>query len=197
MRVHACSGRGAGHGVRKIAMLLSPMAGLAVALANSDWDHAEALLVDELTGRVVADVRRNYGLRQLPTPNRHVDGSLSLHLALANNADVELVRRILEAFPEAATEKDQNGDLPMHVALRYDAPSEVYRWLLGVHPGAASEKTRNGSLPLHLAVRGNVAPEVFTLLLSHFPTAIGVRTGTHDMPLHLALRYSTPGGGGS
>jgi hypothetical protein len=58
---------------------------------------------------------------------------------------------LLQAYPEAARERDDEGVLPLHLANFTDV--EIISKLLKAYPEAAREKDRRGDLPLHVAVR--------------------------------------------
>ena len=59
-------------------------------------------------------------------------GSLPLHIASRNGCDVEILKLLFEAFPEALEKKNSTGDTPMdsgagHVSIKeltYFAPTK-------------------------------------------------------------------------
>ena len=59
---------------------------------------------------------------------------------------------LLQAFPDAAKEKDKDGNLALHYAVQNKAPLEVVSALLQAFPDAAKEKDKDGKLALHYAV---------------------------------------------
>ena len=91
---------------------------------------------------------------------------LPLHLACqpsSNNFDKETYRQLIEAYPQAAKEKDAKGCLPLHYACKVthytpdnqDFVSEV----LKIYPRAAQILDKQKSLPLHyLSLRKLLLP---------------------------------------
>ena len=66
---------------------------------------------------------------------------------------VEAVREMLEVFPGAAKEADDEGYLPLHLALDCARPDPVIsKLLLDVFPEAAFHKSKDGLLPMHCII---------------------------------------------
>jgi hypothetical protein len=50
------------------------------------------------------------------------DGNYPLHLVVQRRPfhvkDIDVIRELIQAYPEAAGKRNQNGDLPIHIAIR-------------------------------------------------------------------------------
>jgi len=109
---------------------------------------------------------------------------------------VEVVRTLLDAYPEGPTKQDKNGWLPLHTACFHSAPPEVVRALLDAHPeGAREQNCGLGLSPLHLACdpcEDSVHPEVVRALLDVYPKGATKEDRTGWIPLHLACKSRVP-----
>jgi ankyrin repeat protein len=103
--------------------------------------------------------------------------STPLHIACWSNPPLEVVRVLIEAYPQGLKKKDVHGDTPLHIAVSNPATRiELIQMLIGAEPGAASIANREGLMPLHAACRyspSNV--EIISLLLETHPAAAKVR----------------------
>eukprot|EP01043_Picozoa_sp_COSAG02_P085795 COSAG02_NODE_23375_length_720_cov_3.710145_1_plen_100_part_01 len=93
-------------------------------------DYWSTAGVDELHHKIQAEPGWVYE-KYLP------GGHLPLHYAAENQASSEVVAALLEAYPEAAREKDDDGYLPLHYAAQNQASSEMVAALLEDHTSAA------------------------------------------------------------
>lgn len=65
------------------------------------------------------------------------DGTLPLHLLLKNDPPLHVVKKLVEAYPEAVFEYDSEWNyLPLHVACRYGCNTEVIEYLIHQNPDA-------------------------------------------------------------
>lgn len=70
---------------------------------------------------------------------------LPLHFALANEAEGDVVTRLLEAFPEGSKCRDQDGALPLHDASFKGAGVAVVDALIVAYPeGVVQEVCAGG-----------------------------------------------------
>jgi len=79
-------------------------------------------------------------------------GYTVLYDVCEKNPPLEVVRRVLKAFPEAIKIKDLFSRLPLHVACAKGADLEIIRLLVKVFPGGVLHKDHTGRLALHYAV---------------------------------------------
>ena len=133
-------------------------------------------------------------------PNK--DGSLPLHLAVANNhASPEVVQKLLQAYPKGPRTADSVGNLPLHEACAWQAPFDVVLLLIQAFPEAVSRPRQlDQALPLHLAC--TVTPTTFCAdnklcfaviwnLLEQWPDAVMSRNAAGDTPYDI-LRRGAP-----
>lgn len=125
------------------------------------------------------------------TSNSHGEGKpLPLHVALWQNAPVEVVRALLEKRPEWAQATETRSPwLPLHIALQSRAAPAVIRALLAAYPQAAHTTAAYGCLPLHVAARRGAAAEVVEDLLAANPAALEALADSGDAPTAIARKY--------
>jgi len=111
-----------------------------------------------------------------------------LFWALSYGADVEVLRALLDADPEAAKEKHPiEGWTPLHYAEKISV--ESVRLLLARCPEATRQADRDGALPLHWAVEHNAPKEVVQLLLEANKDAALRCDAFGRLPAKLALDF--------
>lgn len=84
------------------------------------------------------------------------DGQYPIHIAVSNNASVEVVRSLIYAFPAALSKPDCNGMLPLSLAIRFfrSAVDKVnmqatLELLLQCYPEAANSVDNRRNTALH------------------------------------------------
>eukprot|EP00978_Attheya_sp_CCMP212_P014973 scaffold38427_cov52-Attheya_sp.AAC.4 len=101
-------------------------------------------------------------------------GSTPLHIACWSNPPTEIIRGLLDAHPNAVSDKDRHGDTPLHVALTGPCPTtEIVKILLDSCPMVTSIANREGLLPLHQACR--YCPDrqdILKILVDAYPFAL-------------------------
>ena len=73
-----------------------------------------------------------------------------MHWAAQLRAPLEVVRALLDAYPQGAQTMATSGMLPLHIATASGAPLEVIRLLLNAYPQGAQTLTNDRQLPMHL-----------------------------------------------
>lgn len=97
---------------------------------------------------------------------------LPIHQACENKAPSEVIKALINAYPESLMMKDSGGYLPLHLACRERASKAVIAALLSKEPAAAKIKDAEGRLPLHLACRQGVAVQIVdSLIVCHYRAA--------------------------
>ena len=94
---------------------------------------------------------------------------LPLHYAIMEMRSQKVLKALLDAYPDAAKEKNpQTGNLPLHDALedamKRQEAEEVILLLLNAYPQAAKEKMKDGRLPIEVCAK-NKASEGLMLAL--------------------------------
>ena len=90
---------------------------------------------------------------------RHPDGIRSrlgkhtlLHQAACNGQSEETVSALIEAWPGAAAERDDEGNAPLHIAAACQASASVVRAILAACPESATWRGTMQRLPLSLCL---------------------------------------------
>jgi ankyrin repeat protein len=104
--------------------------------------------------------------------------STPLHIACWGNPPIEVIRTLLHACPQAATDKDILGNTPLHVAASCpETNPAIIRALLEICPTASSVSNKEGLTALHMACRHAPTNElVIALLVDSYPYALRTRT---------------------
>jgi ankyrin repeat protein len=75
-----------------------------------------------------------------------------LHWACSRNAPLDVLKVILDAYPDAIQICDsQKGYLPLHFACFYKSSLEILQFLIKVYPESIQQTDKLGKLPLHLS----------------------------------------------
>ena len=130
------------------------------------------------------------------------DGSLPLHVAVASQADIQLVQFLLEKYPRGAHVADKHGLYPLHSACLYKASFEVFLLLLQAWPEAVRHRNIvDKTLPLHGActripatfesLNGYSFEVIWSLLEAH-PDAVMSHDANGDTPYDLLKRGNPP-----
>lgn len=118
---------------------------------------------------------------------------LPLHCS-GQNSSVEVVRRVLEAFPGGIHITDHEGGYPLHHACCFNSSVEVVKCMYEAYPGAMNIPQHSGNLsPIHLFAAQNDSPEILRYILKVSP--LSAKCQDHDgwLPLHCLVnrdRYS-------
>ena len=97
-------------------------------------------------------------------------GNLPLHYALGGNASVDVIGKLLAAYPGGAQVKNTDGDLPLHWAV-YKGSGDVIDMLLAAYSEGAQVKNKNGNLPLHHALINEASVDVIVKVFAEHPQA--------------------------
>jgi len=96
----------------------------------------------------------------------------------------------LQAYPDAASESDDNGDwLPIHMAAEFPSDVRVIRALLDTYPDGAAKCDKSHRLPLHIALKYDAVIEVIQALVDVNPNAARLEEEHGRLPLHVAAKF--------
>ena len=99
---------------------------------------------------------------------------------------MEIVRQLLELYPEGTLTQSAKGKLPLHFAARW-GHLEVAKDLLRIDPDGIRRLDSEGSLPLHDACReGQVAMAEF--LFRKYPPGLMIANIRNEIPLFPPVR---------
>jgi len=126
---------------------------------------------------------------------------LEYHGTFKKNED--LVRLLVEFYPDAVSIQDDDGYLPLHLAVcnveKTSSGLSVVQFLVEMHPESVITETNEGQLPLHLACQSgcNVSKydddqlEALKFLVRTFPDALHQRDDANCFfPLDYAVDVS-------
>ncbi len=103
--------------------------------------------------------------------------------AFYKGASVEVLKLLIEEYPDALKEKNYGGELPLHVAAKKGASVEVIQLLIKAYPDAVREEDRSENLPLHTAIAGEASVEVLQLLIKEYPDAAKIENRDGFLPI--------------
>ena len=77
---------------------------------------------------------------------------MPLHTSLASNAPIDVIKMLLEAYPQAIEVQDIQGWLPLHYACTSefylgDSSLEVLSLVISAYPKGIDAKDSSGKLP--------------------------------------------------
>ena len=117
-----------------------------------------------------------------------------LHYYLScGKRDATMIRRLVEACPEALTMRDMktHGLTPLHCILLTgdDEPDlEIVKLLLELDPSLLSMDDRYGRLPIHSASCNEyITPKILKFLLEAYPESLEARDNFGNLPLYYLL----------
>lgn len=117
-----------------------------------------------------------------------------LHYACERKPPIEVIQALIEANPEAVTQRMMPGGcLPLHVACTWHASPDVIRALLAADPSTAKVSDELGNRPLHAACFSGQIYPVVQDLLSTYPKAVLSRNNQGSQPIDICrrLRHSS------
>jgi ankyrin repeat protein len=122
-----------------------------------------------------ADVKETDSLSRTP-----------LHLA-AEMGKIDVVKFLLERWPEGIRERNDHGETPLHLAARMGETDAVnilvQRW-----PDGMRERDNSLHTPLHMAAAWRKT-EVVKILVERWPEGMRATNEDQQTPLHLALEF--------
>lgn len=112
--------------------------------------------------------------------------------AIAKDAPLWVIERILTMCPEAAANVDAEGFTPLHQAIKSGRPdqTELVKMLLPAFPGAAAIKNNEDILPIFTSVITYPDLETFHLLCDAHPGGLSETDDCGRSLLHHAIRTS-------
>jgi len=108
---------------------------------------------------------------------------LPLHCACRKNANIDIVRLLVDRDKDALLEPDSLGRLPLHYALSNGADEQIITLLLLRDPISAKGVDERGWTPLHVACNVGASMKVIQLMLHANREAIVMKTKKGSTPL--------------
>jgi len=162
-------------------MHVLPKAELSTCITSDKWDSAIQICKAKPQMAKVWTRRQGFfeGLKD--------SNVLPLHESLVANAPIEVVKTLLDAYPEGIKERETSYlRFPLHCACRKNADPEIVQVLLNAYKDASLEADSLGRLPLHYALSNGANDEVIQLLLQFHPNAARGVDNRGWTPLHVA-----------
>ena len=99
--------------------------------------------------------------------------------------NIELIRVLLELYPDGVKVKNNIGELPLHTACEKNAPIDVIKLLIDLYPDGVKEKNiYDGSLPLHTACQNNAPIDVIQFLYDKYKEGASITDSYGKVPAH-------------
>ena len=122
-----------------------------------------------------------------------------LHIACSNrNMTPEVIRLLLEVWPQSFAQRDNCGGLPLHtlcyanVGLEESVSMEMLKLLVGVSPVSVTHADGDGDSPMHIAA-DNKSPEFCKVLVDAWgPELVKFESDDGILPVHKACGYGRP-----
>lgn len=114
-----------------------------------------------------------------------------LHAAVKNGLDLDVIRFIVEEWPESATLTTIHKMTPLHF-VGSETSLEVVVFLIDKWRGSVHSKDKRNNLPLHYAAANGAPLPVIQLLVILHPESVHARGEDGKLPLHRAAAGSTP-----
>jgi len=111
-------------------------------------------------------------------------GTLPLHLALIETMSLEVIQFLLQAWPDAVRELDEDGCLPLHIAFMQSCTEDVIQVLAHSWPESCQIPNKQDELALHLACHYK-SSELICNLLDCYPQAVRCKDNYLQLPIHI------------
>lgn len=96
---------------------------------------------------------------------------LPLHAAITFQAPFDVVKKLIEAYPESVRCADDQDMLPLHYAFRFGSEDKVLAYVLEEFPQAVKKKALRDRLPLDMAHYSS-RPERGTIIECYLETSV-------------------------
>ena len=100
---------------------------------------------------------------------------LPLHKACDSKAPLELVKVLVDAYPDGVQAKEKHDMLPIHISVHRKADIDILRYLIKIYPMSLWVRDSFGLLPLHIACTEGSPLASIELLLMNAPDSMYVR----------------------
>jgi hypothetical protein len=175
---------------------------IAKLLMQAEGTNQLHLLIDSLAWREV-DKRllqypkeaRKFAPCEFLSDRVRKSFALPLHHAVALGAPLEIVQKLLDAYPKSIFTKERAYHrLPLTIACQNAASSDVILLLLNRYPQAVKARDDFRRIPLHYAVANHVSSDTITRLLETEPSTVSAEDHRKWTALHVACAVNAPGG---
>jgi hypothetical protein len=113
--------------------------------------------------------------------------SYPLHLACGFKHSFNVIKTIVNMFPQAGRQKDTEGNYPLHISCRPYANWKAVLLLLQKFPETASKRNDDKKYPLHLALDSGMPDTVVLEIFKAYPEAVYKKDSDGGYPLSVAV----------
>eukprot|EP00986_Skeletonema_menzelii_P010670 scaffold5284_cov110-Skeletonema_menzelii.AAC.1 len=172
---------------------------------DNSQESAASMLANELFELCKSESLSTEGLRELIerhglTPNNHNHVSnYKFFRSACNNERVneEIIRCLIEYFPDAVSTTYNNGLSPLHYACyNKSVTGNIIRLLIDAAPASVRSVTNEGVMPLHCLCANKkvdeaTAIQILKLLIEKYPESIR-HANKGRLPIHIAAEWRSP-----
>jgi len=117
-------------------------------------------------------------------------GQILLHTALEHDQPIEVIKLLVNAWPESVSHKSGLESLALHVACQYNSQIDVICFLIDQNHKALTHADFIGNLPIHVAAtKEKISQPILELLVNAAPTTL-MKCGSHNNTiLHCLLLH--------
>jgi len=116
---------------------------------------------------------------------------IPLHIALQSRVSEEVIRFLVQCYPDGVGRKDSLGRVPLHYAISNSLPINIVRYMMNACPELVTATDIRGWTPLHVAAYTAVSAETVLMIVQSKPEAMKMETYKGWTPLKCAHESNT------
>lgn len=117
---------------------------------------------------------------------------IPLHIALKSRVSEEVIRFLIQSYPDGVRRKDLLGRVPLHYAISNSLPLNIVRYLIDACPELITATDIKGWTPLHVAANKAVSTEIVLMIVRSRPEVMKMKNKHGWTPLKCAMESNTP-----
>jgi hypothetical protein len=106
---------------------------------------------------------KTYVTRKDPTTRLVQWRLLPLHAAILNNAPLQVIESLLDAYPDGSKCQEDLGMLPIHLAVKKHVKEQVLNVLLAANPQCIHVENYHGNTPYQMALTSSSPHQAYYL----------------------------------
>ena len=123
--------------------------------------------------------------------------SLCNSIEVDESNTIEILKLLIEIYPEAVRREDNRGNLPIHIAASMLRSFEFCQLLIEAAPDSVRHDNDVRDIPLHVLCANNemddaAAIQILKLMIEKYPDAVWCRDNDGNLPIHLACLSKSP-----
>jgi len=116
---------------------------------------------------------------------------IPLHIAVKSRASEEVIRFLVQSYPDGVKRKDSLGRIPLHYAISNSLPINIVRFLIDACPELIAAPDNTGWTPLHVAANMAVSTEIVLMIAQSKPEVMKMKTTHGWTPLKCAEKSNS------